>query len=229
MHPGLPAPIERRPRRLGEVREELSGAGGVRHRHRRHAVLEHVHPARQRAIARLDPAHQILDRVLDAVARRLPRDHQPIGGHQRLREVRRRRAERRAVVGGRDLRRQHRVVLGQHAGALDLDRGRRVARVGVKQPRFLDHADHAVAAAADQTVRRPQIELVAPPPLELLAVVEHLAPQPGVVAAGDPRASSGRGRTSPLAISAAATVRCAASGSPSRPIQNDGEKMWCGR
>ena len=138
-------------------------------------------------------------------------------------------AERRAVVGGRDLRRQHRVVLGERAAALDLDRRLRVARVGVEQPRLLDHADQRVPATAEQAVRRPQVELVAAAPLELLAVVEHLAPQPGVVAAGDPGGELGpRPHLAALDVGRG-HVRCAVSGSPSRPIQNDGEKIWYGR
>ena len=70
--------------------------------------------------------------------------------------------------------------------ALHLDPVPRAARIGVEEPRLLDHPGEGVAVAAQQAVGRPEVERVLAAPLQALAVELGLPAEPLRVAAAEP-------------------------------------------
>ena len=117
---------------------------------------------------------EVVDRALHAVAGGLAGDDHGVGGEQRLEERGVPLRERLPVVARQHLGPQHRVVLGQRVAALDLHPRLRAAREGVEHARLVHDAGERVTVAAEQAVRRPQVELVLPGLLQLRAVVAHL-------------------------------------------------------
>ena len=71
--------------RLGlrrEVEQEGPGPLGVGHRHRRHGVAQDVDLAREPGVALPRDQEQVVERVLDAVARRLARHDEGVDTQQ---------------------------------------------------------------------------------------------------------------------------------------------------
>ena len=170
MHAGVAEAVERRVRIVGVVQH-------TRDDHRRGAVLQEVHLAGQARVDGQDVGQQVVDGPGHAVALGLAGDDQHVVGQQLLDEQRVALCpgQRLAVEGGQHLRPQDRVVLGPGVGALDLVVGLHPARDGVEEAGLLETADEGVPLAPDETVERPDRELVAPPLLELLGVVLEVA------------------------------------------------------
>ncbi len=160
----------------------------------RHAVGHHVDLLRELGVLGKDLAEEVVDRAGDAVAVGLASDHHVVRADQGLEERGVLLREGLAVPAREDLRTKDRVVLGERIATLDLAPGLRAAQVVVEHAGLLDDAHEGVAVAAEDAVRRPDDEGVLVGALELLAVVLHLADEPGVVAAAEP---AGHGRVRP--------------------------------
>ena len=153
--------------RVGEARER--GVGRVRevdrarHDDGRRTVLEQVELRGEAALDNGRVTQEVVDRPRDAVTLRLAGDEHGVVGEQPLDQPAVPASQRVAEMVLEHLRTECRIVLGEGVSALDLELGRVAASDSVEEDRLLDRAHERMPDSADESMKRPDGQLVLPP------------------------------------------------------------------